>query len=43
MEQVYQDTICVQPIIIASRRIPKLIDLQEPEDENQKTEQNSQS
>lgn len=40
MEQVYQDTICIQPIIIASRRHPKLIDLEDPEEDTQKNEQN---
>lgn len=33
MEQVYQDTICIQPIIIASRNSPLLVELSEFEEE----------
>lgn len=34
MDQVYQHTVCIQPIIIASRNPPRLIEIEDPEDED---------
>ena len=39
---MYQDTICIQPIIIASRRHPKLIDMEDQDDDTPKPENQNQ-
>ena len=42
MEQVYQDTICVQPLIIASRNQPTLIEMKDfDEEESIKSDPNN--
>jgi hypothetical protein len=44
MEQVYQDTICVQPLIIASRNQPTLVELKDfDEGESLKSDPNNTS
>ena len=35
MDQVYQDTICIQPVIIATHHQPRLIEVEDPEEDEE--------